>query len=176
MSFEYNVAGLLKEPVGATRSYVIDGRIRLADTQQQSDRLAGGAAFLRTPRGVLVSAKLEGTLNDTCSRCLKDVRQPVRLNIEEEFVQTIDIETGVRVKDADPDDFRIDARHILDLEDAMRQYWSAAMPMQVLCRADCKGLCPRCGADMNNSDHACAPEADTRWDALRELAGKVEGS
>ena len=176
MPFEYNVSGLLKEPVGATRSYAIDAPIRLADTGADRVRIKGDASFLRTPRGVLVAAKLQGTLSDTCSRCLRDVSQPVRFKIEEEFLQTIDMETGARIKDADPDDFRIDAQHILDIEDALRQYWSAALPMQVLCRPECKGLCPRCGADFNEAAHECAPEADERWAALGALAGKLEGS
>jgi uncharacterized protein len=171
MSFQHNVAGLLKESVGATRRSGIEGRISPA-----GEPISGEGEFLRTPRGVLVTATLHGALKDTCSRCLKDVENRLDIRIEEEFVQSVDLQTGLRINDADPDDFRIDDHHVLDMQDAVRQYWSAARPMQVLCRADCKGLCPRCGADLNEDAHACAPETDERWDALKQLAGKLEGS
>jgi uncharacterized protein len=62
------------------------------------------------------------------------------------------------------------------LEDAVRQYWTAALSMQPLCQPDCKGLCPRCGRDRNAGACACEPEEDVRWSALRELAAKQEGS
>jgi uncharacterized protein len=177
VNLQYNVAGLLKEPVGATREYRVDAPLRPRDDAGPSDNVSGLAHLLRTPRGVLVTARLDGTLGDECSRCLKPVHEAIQLNIEEEFVQTVDIDTGSRLADADPDDFRIDVHHDLDLEDAVRQYWSAALPIQVLCRADCKGLCPRCGADLNvGSPHECDTIIDERWSALRALTSEKEGS
>lgn len=45
-----------------------------------------------------------------------------------------------------------------------------AVPMKPLCREDCRGLCPTCGADRNRGDCACHPEtADPRWEALSKL-------
>jgi len=46
-----------------------------------------------------------------------------------------------------------------------------ALPAQVVCREDCAGLCPECGANLNEAgpDHRHEPAVDHRWDKLREL-------
>lgn len=43
------------------------------------------------------------------------------------------------------------------------------IPMQILCRDDCKGLCPRCGVNRNHKSCDCGKTTDPRWDALRKL-------
>jgi uncharacterized protein len=177
MSLQYNVSSLLKEPVGSTRNHPIDDRVLFDAEGRGTSQITGEVSFLRTPRGVLVSAKLGGTYSDACSRCLKEVRQPLDVSIEEEFVQSFDLHTGARVdQESDPDDFRIDKHHMLDLEDAVRQYWSAGLPMRALCRTECAGLCPRCGVDLNDGPHACEPEGDERWSALKQIAANLERS
>ena len=61
------------------------------------------------------------------------------------------------------DDFRLDLDSLV-LEDVF-----LAMPFRFLCREDCKGLCPVCGADLNEGSCGCRPSADPRWDALKDL-------
>ena len=43
------------------------------------------------------------------------------------------------------------------------------LPMKALCREDCKGLCPQCGAERNTAPCDCAPQAESRWQPLRSL-------
>lgn len=176
MSLRFNVATLLKEPIGSTREYDIEGAV-LIDDEPRSEPVAGSARLLRTKHGVLVSSHLEGAAHEVCSRCLADVAVPLDLNIEEEFFSTIDLRTGAPLPA--PDDaeaFRISAEHTLDLEEAVRQAWAVSLPMQPLCRPDCRGLCPRCGQDLNLGACSCPPEEeDERWTALRQLVRKQEG-
>jgi uncharacterized protein len=47
--------------------------------------------------------------------------------------------------------------------------------MQQMCKLDCKGLCTRCGKDLNEGPCACGPELDERWASLAELSTKLEG-
>ena len=59
---------------------------------------------------------------------------------------------------------------IIDLSEDVRQTVLLAVPLKLLCRPDCKGLCPRCGADLNSEPCTCpAEEVDARWDGLRGL-------
>jgi uncharacterized protein len=48
------------------------------------------------------------------------------------------------------------------------------LPLQPLCRPECKGLCPQCGQDWNSGTCDCVPEQDQRWEALRELPVKKD--
>ena len=166
---QFNVASLLQEPTGATREYDIDEEIQI-DTATR--RVAGHVRFDRTPRGVLVRTDMHGTMDDVCSRCAKPIAYPVDTGIAEEYIPTIDIVSGAAIEanEGEEDAYRIDAQHVIDLSDAVRQYWSVALPMAPLCDEECRGLCPVCGDDIASSGHACTgDEVDTRWAALAKL-------
>jgi uncharacterized protein len=176
MSLRHNVATLLREAIGATREYEIDDVVLVDEEAPRQERVTGTATFLRTKEGVLVTAHLEGAEHEPCSRCLADVTVPVRIDFEEEYYPVADLRTGAPVaRPENPEAFRIDAEHKLDLEEAIRQSWATAEPMQPLCRPDCRGLCSRCGQDLNEGPCACQPDEDERWSPLRKLAGKLEG-
>ena len=166
---QFNVASLLQEPTGATRAYDIDEDIQIDGTTRH---VTGRVRFDRTPRGVLVRAGMHGTMDDVCSRCVKPIAYPVDMEIAEEYIPTIDIVSGaaIDVLEGEEDAYRIDARHVIDLSDAVRQYWSIALPMAPLCDEQCRGLCPICGEEIAASGHACTgDEIDTRWSALAKL-------
>ena len=58
----------------------------------------------------------------------------------------------------------------LDLEAWARDALALALPAQLTCRPDCAGLCPQCGANLNDDpSHAHEPEPDVRWSKLSEL-------
>jgi uncharacterized protein len=167
-SLLFNVVTLLQEPVGSTREYEIDDSVPLDGTAQD---VRGHVRFDRTPRGILVRARLRGVASGECSRCLRATSALVDLTIEEEFIPTIDIATGVRVEapDGEPDLYRINTHHELDLREPIAQYWAMALPMAPLCRADCRGLCASCGAELE-ADHVCSEQpVDPRWSKLAKL-------
>ena len=190
---QYNVAQLLKEPMGSTRSFRVEaGPICNADPHpprgprarygamfpveelSPATDVSGSVRMLRTHRGVLVNAELEIKSVVTCSRCVDDFGWVSTLHIEEEFFPTIDLHTGRRVdlSNEDEDALQIGEDHLLDLTEVVRQYAISDQPMKPLCRAACLGLCLECGADLNRSGCVCneAP-IDPRWGALTGLQG-----
>jgi uncharacterized protein len=59
---------------------------------------------------------------------------------------------------------------VIDLREEIRQVVLLEVPWHPLCRPDCKGLCPRCGRDLNQGACGCPPERGrSPWDALRNL-------
>ena len=59
---------------------------------------------------------------------------------------------------------------VVDLADDVRQTVLLAVPLKLLCKEECKGLCPRCGADLNKESCTCPSEAlDARWETLRRF-------
>ena len=94
-----------------------------------------------------------------CDRCLAQTEAAERYRFEEEFHrgEATDEEDGF-------DDDGI------DLLPLVRDTILAALPIRNLCRPDCKGLCPRCGADLNQGDCGCDREVmDPRLEALKSL-------
>ena len=113
------------------------------------------------------SGHLAGEAVGACRRCLTDVRAGV-----DEDVHLFFAEEGDETAIDDPDVYRLDPRAPeLDLRPAIREEWLLAAPAYALCREDCKGLCPNCGADLNAGPCACPPATDSRWEALRGVKG-----
>ena len=169
----FNVSSLLQEGIGAARSHEVDAVVSVPG--REPERLSGTVALMTTKTGVLVRAHLRLVEAEVCSRCLKPLEELVPLDFEEEFQVTVDPGTGAALPPpVDGDAFVIDASHVLDLSEAVRQYREVSLLMQPLCRADCKGLCPQCGKDLNLGDCACeSGPASSAWAKLAALKGVV---
>jgi len=129
-----NVSQLLKEPIGSTRSYHIE---ELVD-QQAKDSFEGELTLLRSGQGILVRGQVVVKVELTCSRCLHTFLCPISSSIEEEFLSTVDVTSGLSFSlPEESTSFIIDANHVLDLGEAMRQYTLLNLPMKPLCRPDC---------------------------------------
>jgi uncharacterized protein len=103
-----------------------------------------------------------------CRRCLGDASAHVS-----DDAHLIYAEAGAEGVEDDPDVFVLDDRSPeLDLRPAVREQWLLNVPGYALCRDDCKGLCPTCGAELNLGPCDCASSAaDPRWATLHKLRG-----
>jgi uncharacterized protein len=96
-------------------------------------------------------ARVQGDVRGDCRRCLADV------------IYHLDEELDVLFSDdpdaaADPAVYLVPpAAAVIDLGEVVREELALAVPPYLLCRDDCAGLCPRCGADLNAGACACAP-------------------
>ncbi len=172
----YNVAGLLAEPAGASRTYAIAGvMLDLGADLRQADPVEGTLRVARTNRGVLITARLTTSLAEQCSRCLSDVEVPLSLAIEEEALPRIDIASGLPLDTtAEPDVARLTDHHEIELEPLVREAIQLAEPIAPLCREDCPGLCIVCGRDLAGGPHDHLDEViDPRLEALRGF--RVDG-
>jgi uncharacterized protein len=111
---------------------------------------------------------IEGDVALDCRRCLG----PASGHVAEE-AHLIFAETGTEDVADDPDVFLLDPRASeLDLRPALREQWLLNVPGYALCRDDCKGLCPTCGAELNLGPCNCTEaSADPRWTTLHKLRG-----
>jgi uncharacterized protein len=169
---QINVAQLLKETTGATRSYDIDGVVRSDDGQECP--VQGNVSLTRAGRGLLAKGSFTCRSQLTCGRCLNSFAHSSLFNVEEMFYPSLDILTGLPVALPDEDassSFTIDEHHILDMSEMIRQYSLLAIPMKPLCRVDCAGLCPDCGADLNETMCHCVRRPRT---ALAEALEEAE--
>jgi len=108
--------------------------------------------------------RIEGSASGPCRRCLTDTTVHVREEAHVIFSQ------GGEGDADDPDVFQVEPGAVeLDLRPAVREQWLLHVPAYPLCREDCKGLCARCGTDLNAGTCDCPPSTDSRWDALRKV-------
>ncbi len=113
---------------------------------------------------VVVRGRVAGEFRLECRRCLEPV------------VAGVDEEVGLLYKagevDADePEDvLPLPDEATLDVVPAVRELLLVAVPSYVICRKDCRGLCPRCGTNLNEGTCGCtSDEVEERWAPLRQL-------
>lgn len=166
----FNVAGLMGSVPGTDRRYEIrDARLELPDDLRLAAPISGHVRLSRTSRSILADADLATALDERCSRCLRPVVTPIHVAFREEALPTIDLQSGLPLDtSAEPDALRIDEHHELDLAGPVSDAISMAEPIAPLCRADCRGLCPMCGADLNEDPAHAHPDeiGDPRLSAL----------
>jgi uncharacterized protein len=122
---------------------------------------ASGRAFRLRARAMLVGP---------CWRCLEEARLPLAADARE-------FAAANRPPDA-PFDEDLDCAYLerekLDVSTWLRDVLVEAMPARILCRDDCPGLCPTCGASLAGGPCGCEPPAaDPRWEALEAIAARL---
>ena len=122
--------------------------------------------------GFAVSGTLEASGSLTCVRCLTAVPWRARELFTFELSRAI---AGDAVDEVELDEGDLDRVQLvgdeLDLDQVAAEQILLALPMRVVCRDDCAGLCPSCGANRNVEGAChCEPEPDPRWAALRDLS------
>jgi uncharacterized protein len=190
MDMEFNVAQLMKEPVGAKRNYDFGTPELLLSEALEGESLAlvardvqGHIAFTRLRAQVRAVGNVQAQVELQCSRCLELFVTAVDAPLDELFKQTIDVVSGHPLPQSDnPDDdeddvFPINQNHILDLTEPVRQALLVALPMRPLHSEDCRGLCATCGTNLNLAQCDCvAEEGDPRFAALSNLLADFDTS
>lgn len=148
------------------------------------------ATLTKISGGVLLSAKFEFEVQAPCKRCLLDtvLKLPVSLTlnlIPESMVKGDRDVAGegdddgkaerggtFRLDDAETETF--DGKQI-DLDPIVREQVLLALPMETLCKEDCKGLCVQCGQNLNEAKCGCDPKPlDPRLAALKNIKLKPQ--
>ena len=119
--------------------------------------------------GVLVTGQAHARLEGECARCLDEIHDEVVGDIQELFVYDEDDTTTGSREGEDDDVARLEG-DLLDLEPQLRDAVVLMLPFQPLCRDDCPGLCPTCGARLaDDPTHQHDEPVDPRWAKLSGL-------
>ncbi len=131
-------------------------------------------------KGVIQDIRVQGELatevEAACARCLEPVKREVARKFEllyrpqgsdagREEISVTDAEAEIGYYQGDG----------VELKDILREQILLAVPMKMVCREECKGLCPQCGQNLNQGTcHCPEPVGDPRWNALKGLKDKLE--
>jgi uncharacterized protein len=120
---------------------------------------------------VVIGGRVETSVELHCSRCLRTFSRDLDVNINVVYhpVEELKGEEKHEIKD-DELDMGFYAGDELDVRDLLSEQILLNVPMKPLCSESCKGICPRCGADLNVAQCACGGrETDPRLEILRKL-------
>jgi DUF177 domain-containing protein len=120
----------------------------------------------RATTGTVFELDFVGRLHGPCMRCLADAAVERRIGTREYQASSPDAADELQSPYIHEDR--------LDLSQWARDALALDLPEQILCRADCAGLCPVCGKDLNLEPHEHEEEhIDPRWAALEQLRGQL---
>jgi uncharacterized protein len=116
---------------------------------------------------ILLTARIETLASFECDRCLS----PFQKKLVSSYTMLY-VAEGIDTGHLDPAELQVvpNGMHIIDLREDVRQNMILALPFKNICNETCKGLCPTCGVNLNETSCNCSePESDFRWEALRKL-------
>ena len=150
--------------------------------------IAGRADLIIENRGhreqvadIRLRAAYHGDFELLCARCVEPVPLPLAGEFDLIFrPQSADADPGERSITPDETEIGYYDDSGLSLEDVVREQVLLSLPTRTLCKEDCKGLCPRCGQNLNlelcNCNSTSDPSPNPKWNALASLARTIETS
>lgn len=146
------------ESIPATKNVDIDARVR------------GRLQMLASGKDYFLLGTVYGTMRLQCSRCLTD------FSVEKEIDVNMVIRQGTgKLSGREPDDSQDAVMYVegpeVDPAEIILQELLLEIPMKPLCRDDCPGLCPRCGALKGSPECTCPQDVpgDSRWTVIERL-------
>jgi uncharacterized protein len=157
-----NVGFLVKSDVGSQRDFEFEIEEIVLPPDLSLTDLRGNARFGRTPQGLVADMEFSARTTAECARCLEEFD----LAIASEFTELYAFDE----RWVSESQLLLPANHQIDLSPLTREYMLLDLPITPLCRPDCKGLCPVCGANRNDED--CGHQQDEinpKFSALKDL-------
>src|SRR5215207_6361109 len=151
------------------------------ELEEEGARLVADAAVeggaTRKGEQVRLRGEIKTEVELLCDRCAAPERAPLAVEFDTSFIpQEVEAVKAENVELAAEDlllsSYEGDA---VDLDELVREQIVLALPSRRLCREDCKGLCQKCGANLNAGQCSCEQgEADPRWAALADLKNREQ--
>ena len=158
----------LRQGMAQDHPAAISGTVDLqlpAEYQSQTPATFKGTCAFLQEDSYIVKGMLCFEVTGACARCTKPVQERLEVPFEERFVREVN-------EDSEEEAYPLEGDFLL-LDEALNQAALMALPYRLLCDPDCKGLCFRCGANLNLGPCNCKPEPDPRFAALQQLLDKM---
>ena len=162
---KFNVSDILFQKAGFISPLNIDDHIQIDGKDMF---LFGKGQFLRTDKGIWVSVRIETSIEMQCGRCLNQFLFGISFDIEEEVFPNDGLSNMPSLDEGEHLGISlIDANNMLDISNMVVQYIDINMPITGNCDIQCKGLCARCGINLNANTCKCETDSiDGGWNIL----------
>jgi len=143
----------IDERVQLTEPAAVTGQIKLASNQ------------------VFVNGHIDTRVQVECDRCLQPVQLPVNADFALDYISGRDYESSAAAELTEAEmSLSVFDGEAIDVDEIVKEQILLAVPSRMLCREDCKGICPECGIDKNTGECSCVTDnIDPRWAALKNL-------
>jgi uncharacterized protein len=145
------------------------------DFELEEPPLVDGRA-ISAGQDVRLRGEIKAAICAPCDRCLNEVKIPVEIPFDLFYAPAgagADQAGERELRERDLD-FAVYENDQIDLDELVLEQLELSLPSRVLCREECRGLCPQCGADLNVEQCDCKPQIDPRWQVLADLKAGME--
>lgn len=108
-----------------------------------------------------LNLEIKFTFYGVCDRCAEDIKKDFSITVNKIIVEEL--------QNIDNDDYIVVDNQLIDLDELVNEEVSLTLPSKMLCNDDCKGLCPKCGTNLNVNKCDCKGDIDPRMEALLQL-------
>lgn len=137
--------------------------------------VTGSVRIAPVGKVLTVSGRIAATVKGACSRCLAPLHSPVRTEFATDYHPVVEARNEMQ----DEHEYELIGVDLeiayyygeeIDINDVVFEQLMLSVPMQQLCREDCKGICPHCGKNLNTGPCDCKVEmTDPRLEKLKNL-------
>ena len=160
---EYRISHLVTASLGTRTTVQVDEKATVLDENLEIDFFQGTFQFTRINNGIYTQGKLATQVHLTCMRCLEPFTFALNFEIAERYLFS-------SPKDEEEQVYVMDSDGTIDITEPVRQQLWVSLPIQPLCKPDCRGFCAQCGANLNQETCTCQEETiDPRFAILKEL-------
>ncbi|GAB4483679.1 MAG: DUF177 domain-containing protein [Thermodesulfovibrionales bacterium] len=140
------------------------------DRENPASPVSGRLLVTKTDREIGVTGNLQAEIGFSCSRCLKPFRRSLDLPVDVVYHPLEEEGREQHELHDDEMDMGFYQGDEIDLQDLVREQVLLNLQMKPLCDEQCRGICPKCGADLNEGPCGCPQkEADPRFSVLKKL-------
>ncbi len=158
----FNFGFLLEAITGTSRTMELDYPSILLEDDVTLTPLKGSFQAIRNSKGIYITGQLYSNIGAECARCLDPVQQTITIQLDDLFFYP--------PQSTPAGEFSVGEDGFLDLAPLVRQLSLLEIPMQPVCRPDCKGICAECGQNLNEATCDCGIDPiDPRLASLRSL-------
>ncbi len=161
-----DVSNILKES-GVSRS--VSGEAKLDDIVYRGSGyrftkpLSVTGTVANNGKNLFVSLHVKAEFITECARCMEDTAASAEFDAEEVFVREDELSS-------DGEDVRVYTGHTIDVGEVIAENFLMNVSARYLCSPDCKGLCGKCGKNLNKGDCGCIKDdIDPRWAGLLDI-------
>jgi uncharacterized protein len=125
----------------------------------------------RKGKQFLVKGTIQTKVEVPCDRCLEPIAVPINTDFDYKYIAVSDYESTSKVELKEEDlDISTFEKDEIDVDLLVNEQISLEFPSRLLCQEECKGICAKCGMDLNKSTCNCEESnIDPRWEALKKL-------
>jgi uncharacterized protein len=144
----------LRAEKGATMLLNIREELAPIDLGRSRLRFVGPVEFVgqatNTGRRIVVTGSARGQATAVCDRCLEEFTMDLTTPIDESYCRADEAPA-----DPDEDERTYGEDDVIDISSDIEQAFVLTLPIRIVCRDDCLGLCTRCGSDLNEGKCSC---------------------